>query len=471
MSTGATERTRPTYTFAPLERRGLVAGVRTGQLLVVLGGVAAGVYLLGHLPRYPGGIAFFAMVALGAVAAMRPVRERTLDQWVAVAAGYWTRPRVTQRYGAPGTYALVLPGVAILEDPERGHGVVRERLAGGRVVWAGVLQCRGRPFALRSAEGQVPTLASWGEFLASLCREQSPLRRVQVIDRTVRADSVSHHDYVRERGDPRSPFYEQYWREILAQGAPLEHESFVVVQVARPRLARRTGGEAAGLAALRDELDRLRGQLAERQLLPDGAAPLTARGIADVIRTAYDPQARSGLRESSPSAIAPAYEEERFSQYRTAGVVHATLWVRNPPHIPVRPAFLVPFLLETRATRTFSVTYTPVPPSRAVSRTEAARTADSGDASLRARYGFLESERRRAEREGVERLESELAGGHQLLEFSGYITVTSADADTLERELAEVEAQARRCHLETSRCYGEQAQAFTFTLPLCRGLA
>ena len=50
------------------------------------------------------------------------------------------------------------------------------------------------------------------------------------------------------------------------------------------------------------------------------------------------------------------------------------------------------------------------------------------------------------------------------------MTVSGRDRDDLRRACSEVLEQAARARLELHRMYGQQADAFTFTLPLCRGL-
>ena len=47
----------------------------------------------------------------------------------------------------------------------------------------------------------------------------------------------------------------------------------------------------------------------------------------------------------------------------------------------------------------------------------------------------------------------------------------AADQDGLERARAEIEHAAQQAHIELVALFGQQAHAFTFTLPLARGLA
>ena len=89
----------------------------------------------------------------------------------------------------------------------------------------------------------------------------------------------------------------------------------------------------------------------------------------------------------------------------------------------------------------------------------------------RARAGFLPNARRNREAEGVLRREAELADGHAEYRFAGYITVTAANRDDLEAACVQTQQAAQRAHLELCRLYGRQAEAFTWTLPLGRGLA
>jgi hypothetical protein len=51
------------------------------------------------------------------------------------------------------------------------------------------------------------------------------------------------------------------------------------------------------------------------------------------------------------------------------------------------------------------------------------------------------------------------------------VTVTAGDPEELAAACAEVEQSAHQAHLDLRRLYGQQAEGFTWTLPLARGLA
>jgi hypothetical protein len=112
----------------------------------------------------------------------------------------------------------------------------------------------------------------------------------------------------------------------------------------------------------------------------------------------------------------------------------------------------------------------PVPPERAAREVRSARTADVADEELRSRAGFLPSARRGREADGVVQREAELAEGHAEYRYSGYVTVTAANPTELAAACIEAEQRAQASHLELRRLYGRQAEAFTWTLPLARGL-
>ena len=91
-------------------------------------------------------------------------------------------------------------------------------------------------------------------------------------------------------------------------------------------------------------------------------------------------------------------------------------------------------------------------------------------ASSAHRFGQSETARQRQAQEATLRRESELAAGHGEVRLAGFVTVSGRDRDELRRASAEVLEHAARARLELHRMYGQQADAFTFTLPLCRGL-
>ncbi|HET9051931.1 MAG TPA: SCO6880 family protein, partial [Candidatus Dormibacteraeota bacterium] len=66
--------------------------------------------------------------------------------------------------------------------------------------------------------------------------------------------------------------------------------------------------------------------------------------------------------------------------------------------------------------------------------------------------------------------ERDLNEGHAVYRVSAYVTVTAPTSAELDAACTDVEQQARRAGLDLRLEYGTQDVAFTYTLPLCRGV-
>jgi hypothetical protein len=78
--------------------------------------------------------------------------------------------------------------------------------------------------------------------------------------------------------------------------------------------------------------------------------------------------------------------------------------------------------------------------------------------------------RARRDHDAVLQRESELALGHASYRFSGFVTVTAAGRDELDRSCEAVERAATLAQLELRRLYGAQDQGLLASLPAGRGL-
>jgi hypothetical protein len=255
-----------------------------------------------------------------------------------------------------------------------------------------------------------------------------------------------------------------------------EHEILVAVQVDARRVRER--GEDASLRALIEQTERVAQGLEAAEVSVLGA--LSAGQLARALRTAFDPYARSEL--AALETVDPARERlressawplgarEHWDHYLSDGAVHATYWIGGWPRVDVSPLFMDALLGRSSAVRTVAVTIEPVSPERSTRQVEAAVTRDRADRELRHRFGQSETARQRQAGEATARREAELAAGHSEVRLAGFVTVTGRDPDDLRRACSEVHEHAARARIELHRMYGQQAQAFTFTLPICRGL-
>src|SRR5436309_2114337 len=79
-------------------------------------------------------------------------------------------------------------------------GVVVDRTAN---AFTAALRCQGQAFALLGAEEREQRLADYGGVLAALARDDTPLRRMAWIERTLPAngDAMADFLYEHKRGD------------------------------------------------------------------------------------------------------------------------------------------------------------------------------------------------------------------------------------------------------------------------------
>jgi hypothetical protein len=343
-----------------------------------------------------------------------------------------------------------------------------------------VLACRVAAFSLLDPEAQERRLARWGLVLSGAAG--TTIRRIQWVERTAPAQGDEMARWLHAERDPAVPLrgtaMVESYLELISSSARVtqEHEILLAIQVDARRVRNR--GADAVRHALVEQTERV-----ARAVEAAGVAVLGALGpgqVARALRTAFDPYARGELtaletadrhREGLSEANAwPLGARECWDHYQSDGALHATYWISAWPRIDVSPMFMDSLLGPSGAVRAVGVTFEPLAPERSTREVEAAITRDRADRELRSRFGQSETARQRQAADATMRREAELAAGHAEVRLSGFVTVSGRDPDDLRRACSEVVEHAARARLELHRLYGEQADAFTFTLPLCRGL-
>ena len=496
-----------TYRFGTLERSGFLGGLRKGQLLL-LGVCAAiafcGFLLLGARHASVGIVLALLCGAVGSLGAFMPVSGQPLADWAPVALSFVARGRRGREWRSqlPGRGftsaqlriaeedALTLPGelseVELLCLPVGGAevGVLKDRRQG---TYTATLAVRVAAFGLLDRADQERRLERWGTVLASLAREGSPVSRVQWIERSLPADGDEIGRYLAEARDQAVPLSSnsiQSYLELVDSAGIVtqDHELFVCLQIDHRRAARAIkrlgGGEEGACQVLHRELELLAERLQAAQIGVRGA--LRPQALCKVLRLAYDPYCRVALARRSkgelasdgvePRAAGPLAAGEHWSHYRSDAAFHATYWIACWPRVELPAVWLMPLLTQAGVLRSVAVTMEPVAPSRAIREAEAARSADVEEEQLRRDHGFITRARTRRRQEANVRREAELSRGHAELRFAGFITVSARSEEELELACERAEHGAAQSHLELRRLYGQQAQAFTNTLPLARGL-
>ncbi|HVA04080.1 MAG TPA: SCO6880 family protein [Acidimicrobiales bacterium] len=507
------------YRFGPLERRGLVAGWRGGQIGAVALALVIGVGVLRMSPSAVGVVVALASLAIGVGVATWPIAGRTAEEWAPDALRHaltlGRRPR-----GGPGPFA----GVRLIRvDPSTPRSEPQVRCGSGGIgvfhdrslrTFTAVLGASDPGFVLLGEDDKARRIGAWAGVLASLAREGSAVHRVQWVERVVPADVVSvpgpvdvdvDVDVDADAGASArtgvAAARVSYAALVEAQSpTSLRHEVLLAVTIHAGRSARAVksagGGDAGACTVLVREVAALRRRVTDASI--DVGAVLSPQALTVVVRDAYDARGAPDLstcgrdgtsarplrrphspRHSSMESGRSGHElgpwpmgvEVHWGRLRADGTWHSTYWVAEWPRTDAGPDFLGPLLLCAEIRRTMSVVMEPLGPIEASRKAAQARTADIADSELRRRGGFLATARRRKEEEILARREIELADGHAQYRFSGYVTVSAPDPDALEEACGRVEQAAGQAGLELRRCYGDQADTFMCTLPLGRGLA
>jgi len=482
--------TRLRFRFGPLERRGMLGPVRAGQAALLAAGALVAIAVLDQAPSAGGALVAIAVFGGAVLLALAPLGRRTASEWLPVAGSFAARSvtgrgrfrsPLPTRGGAPGepVAPAVLSGVRIVEATHRDRAVGALSERSGRLLTA-VLACRVLAFSLLDPEAQERRLARWGLLLAGAAG--SAIRRIQWIERTVPAQGDDLARWVHAERDPAvplrgTPLIESYL-ELIGSSAQVsqEHELLLAVQIDGRRVRER--GEGAAVRSLLAETERVAHRLEAAEVSVLGA--LSPGQLGRALRTAFDPYARTELaeleaadrgRDGLAEANAwPLAAREGWDHYASDGALHATYWIGAWPRVDVSPMFMDALLGRSSAVRSVAVTFEPIAPERSTREVEAAITRDRADHELRRRFGQSETARQRQARDATRRREWELATGHGEVRLSGFVTVSGRDREDLRRASSQVLEHAARARLELHCMYGQQADAFTFTLPLCRGL-
>jgi len=338
-------------------------------------------------------------------------------------------------------------------------GVVHDRTA--RTLTA-ALSLRGRSFALLGPDEQDRRVAGWASVLASLAREGSAVHRVQWVAASFPDDGQAVRSYLADEAVAAPSACTASYEGLLGDmdTHACGHDVVLAVQVRPVRSVE------VGCAALAREMGSLVRLLADADVQVDSI--LSTEDLAQQLVRTYVPDG-AGSHGFSRGDPWPMAMEETWSTVRVDGMVHATFWVAEWPRIEVRSDFLAPLLLGV-ARSTFSVVMEPLGPDAAVRKVEASRTADLADAELRRRGGFVSTARHARESEVLARREAELAEGHASFRYAGFVTVSAPSEEELVAACDAVQHSAGQSRLMLRRLYGDQASAYTCTLPLCRGL-
>jgi Putative type VII ESX secretion system translocon, EccE len=436
------------------------------------------------------------LLGLAVIVIAMPFQGRVLTEWVPLILRYRLarlrghtdyRVRVPLRAGRSEGMRLPaeLGDLEIVASPWREGvlGVVVDRTAGS---YSAALEVRGPQFLLESTGRQEELLSRWGSLVARLA-SSGEIHRLQWIHRTTPDDAAAivedlqaaqAHDVATAAELARS-----YLAALTTAAAGASrHQTLLVAQLSAQRSARAIkqagGGDEGACAVLAQNLQAVVSDLAE--LGVEAASPLNSRALGGAIRTALDPSARVELdtlarldagRGWGSDWPWPMATEERWGSYRTADRAWHRSFTLALPLGDVPADWLVPMTVGDAAVcRTVAVTI------QAVSHRQASREATRTLTRLLAederkqRLGQVRTaDDAKQESAALGRMQ-ELADGHADVLYAVTVTVTAPDLEALDQACQSIDHVAGMASCELRQLEGQQAQAFTWTLPLARGL-
>ena len=286
-------------------------------------------------------------------------------------------------------------------------------------------------------------LAAYGALLTTFAADDSPVRRIAWYERTLPPGSDELVEYLHNHRRPDlqrdDRGLEATWQLLSAQGRGSEdHEVLVALQIDAQRasatraIAHLGGGQPGALALVAEQVSKLVDELTRigvQSAQPVGArnpAVPSARGLAAIIRNGVDPFGRHERERGQTHGIAteslgPRARETGWTHVLADGTLHATGHLLEWPRSDVRATFLQGILMGAPATRTVALVMNVLGPRKATRRAERAAEEMSAEGSLRRRIGRRTTARDRVREQAVAQREHELAAGHALVQFAGYV--------------------------------------------------
>ncbi|RQN02010.1 hypothetical protein EHW97_14740 [Aeromicrobium camelliae] len=420
------------------------------------------------------------LLALGAVG-VRDRHGRNLAMRVGNRVGWsMTRRRGQNLYrGGPTTHgSFTPPGIlattklheardaydrpfAVIEYPAVGH-------------YAVAVEVSPEGASLVDADQVDVWVAGWGQWLANLGQELGVVG-AQVTVETAPDTGARLKREVQRRLDPNAP---DLAKAVLGQvvhdypaGASLDR-AWVTVTFRGQSAAGPKRTTADVIADLASRLPGLTETLAG-STGAGAATPVTAQGLCEIVRTAYDPGAAALLDEIHDSGqqpdlswndAGPAAAEASWDTYRHDGAVSRSWYMSSAPRGEVF-ANVLTRLLSAHADvdrKRIAIMYQPLSSVEAAAVVE----ADKRAADLRVNATNRPSSRALAAARASRATADEEARGAGLVDFGMVITATVTDPDRLTAARVAVENLAAGARLLIRPAWGSQDAAFAAGLPL-----
>ncbi|GIJ48192.1 hypothetical protein Val02_50780 [Virgisporangium aliadipatigenens] len=457
-----------------------------GQLgLVGTVGVFAGIIIVlvaTMMSIYVAGVALFLLAIALAPMVVRTADGRNLYQMVAVRIGWRRRvakkehlyvsgplsKRPGGRYRPPG----VLSRVKVAEGRDaygRPFGVIHHR---GENLYVIVLVCEPDGGSLVDPDQVDTWVAMWGDWLAQLAHEPNLKGASVVVETAPDPGTRLANEILPRLRDDAPPAARAVMQEVVASypSTSSEMHTYVTLTYGVP-----TGKKKTQEEVITDLAIRIPGLM--NGLIGAGggsAEPVSAEGIADIVRVAFDPavaadvlearveHGRTGIKWADAGPMAAI---ETVDAYKHDSGVSRSWMLTVAPRGTVRSGVLRGILEDLPGTRRkrVAILYRPVDAATAAKIVESDRKAAQFMATA---SGGMVRARASAEIEAAEQTASEEATGAGLVEFSLMLTVTVDSPSELPDISAAIRNRLGASRLSVRQADRMQAMAFACTLPV-----
>ncbi|MCU4750298.1 SCO6880 family protein [Streptomyces sp. G-5] len=487
------------------ERSGWVGNL-SGPGMIMLA-AAVGLLLVPLYQRTLLSLIFIPIAALMLALAYGRVLGLAAEEWIllavrhqiAVAKGtnVFTSGAAAPRSRATGAQPMDLPGqlarIRFLAAPDGlgGElGVVHDPNAN---TYSAVLRVTHPGLALVDTAQQNARVAAWGALLRSYCTEDGAIIRIGVHQRCLPDDGTALESWTAQHTSPDAPPEAiEAIREVMYGAGPsaTSRETYLTLTMSasRARLAVKGagGGQVGAAAVLVRELGAMQGTLGSAGL--QVVEQLDQRGLAQVVRTAYDPHEQVTIAARNAAAATPGWEGTprgvdpdlagpatavtEWGVYQHDGAWTVTYAVRGLPHGEVYATVLQPLMRpRTTARRSLTMVYEPIGPREARRQLSAERTKRDASRRLRAKTGKVDSEDQIRELMVAHSQDIARSQGQGVVRLTAMIAVTVTDLEQLETACAELQADASAAGLELRKTWGAMDDGFAVAaLPLALGL-
>jgi hypothetical protein len=491
----ATSAAGRTYRLAPPDRTGALLGLGHRAVAALASGLAAGVlaFSQGAAPLgFAVGAVAVALVTVrfdgGPLIDTVPVRLG----WLARrhrGSGRWAAPvPLPLAEGASPPWPAALDGQELMSVPAAEHGiaaagaigVVHDRPAG---TVSATLCIAGRHFGLVDAGDQDALVARWGQALAGLVRERTPIVSVRCSEWAAPAGVAEHLGFIDGHCHEPDTAPARAYRDLVAEAGPTStgHEVLVTLTVGIGRAKSSERDLLSGaVATLGTEVRTFSDRLANAGLTV--SAPLGVAALARATRCRLDPTALAAMdrRGASLGKVAgmvravdagPLATDTDWTWWRADGSYHRCFYVADWPRSEVPADWMGGLLSWAGAIRSITVVAEPVSPRQSRDAIRRQATKLESDREHRQSKGFRVGAALRRTEDAVAQREEELVSGYPEFTYAGIVTVTAATLDALERASDDLTQVAGGLGMDLRALHGRHDRAFALGLPLGRGLA